>query len=102
MKSIFGTAVTPYGICGFGYIDDNDLLQFLKNKQSIDEEGLKQCNITQQNLLSTELSKTQALEKVRMEIQNNQQLRLFLSRIPLDEQRKIVKEMLDAIMGIYR
>lgn len=45
MKSVFGTAQTPFGICGFGYIDDNDLLQYLQENKATDKDGLKDCKI---------------------------------------------------------
>lgn len=102
MKSVFGTAQTPFGICGFGYIDDNDLLQYLQENKATDKDGLKDCKIYDSPVPSAEITKEQALQKVRHEMQNNQQLRFFLSRLPLDQQRNIVRDMLDTIMGLYK
>ncbi len=102
MKSIFRTAKTPFGFCGFGYIDDNDLKQFLAESNSFDSEGLKICNISQTNLPAPQLSKQQTIEKVRTEIQNNQQLKTFLSKMPVNEQRQFIKNILDSILGLYQ
>lgn len=101
MKSIFGTANTPFGFCGFGYIDDNDLLKYLQEKQNTDSDGLKDCKSDYSPILPAPLTKQQILIKVQKEIQNNQQLRLFLSRLPIEQQRNIVKNMIDSIMSLY-
>ena len=60
MKSVFGTAQTPFGICGFGYIDDNDLLQYLQENKATDKDGLKDCKI------SIHLFPLQKLQKNRL------------------------------------
>lgn len=102
MKSIFGTAQTPFGFCSFGYIDDNDLFQYLQESKATDKDGLKDCKIYDSTTLSAEVTKKQVLERVQNEMQNNQQLRIFLSRFPVEQQRKIVRNMLDSIMGLYK
>lgn len=102
MKSIFGTAQTPFGFCGFGYIDDNDLRQLLAETTSFNTEGLKKCNISQINLPAPQLSKQQTIEKVRTEIQNNQQLKIYISRMPIEEQHKFIQNILDSILGLYK
>lgn len=102
MKSVFGTAQTPFGFCGFGYIDDNDLVQYLQESKATDKDGLKDCKIHDSPAPTAEITKEQVLERVQNEMQNNQQLRIFLSRLPVEQQRKIVRKMLDAIMGLYK
>lgn len=99
MKSVFGTAQTPFGVCGFGYIDDDDLFQYLQVSKATDKDGLKDCKIYDSPVPSTLITKEQAMEKVQNEMKNNHQLRIFLSQMPVEQQRKIVRDMLDAIMG---
>lgn len=102
MKSIFGTASTPFGMCGFGYIDDNDLMEFLAKIHSVDSEGLKKCGTCESNLPASPISRKQALEKVRAQIQGNPQLKIFLSRMPIEERRKFIQNILDSILGLYK
>ena len=68
MKTISGTAVTPFGICGFGYVDEG-------------------------------LPKEEALAKLKLEMQNNLALQTFLSKMPKEKQREILKDMITAIIG---
>lgn len=68
MKTVYGSAVTPNGICGFGYVDEG-------------------------------LPKDQALAKLKAEMQNNPAFQLFLSTLPEEKRRAVVKEIVDAVIG---
>ncbi|MCR5606517.1 MAG: hypothetical protein K6F69_06855 [Treponema sp.] len=68
MRTVSGTATTPFGICGFGYVDEG-------------------------------LPKEQALKKLKLEMENNLALRMFLSQMPVEKRKAFVKNMIDAIMG---
>lgn len=69
MKTVYGSAVMPNGICGFGYVD---------------EEGLP---------------KEQALAKLKLEMQNNPAFQYFLSTLPKEKRASVVKKIVDAVIG---
>lgn len=107
MQSVFGTAMTKFGPCCFGYIDDKDLLKMLKDGtvNSTDVNNLKDCKVYDEPkttdtavIISDPDSKKKALEKLKWEMENIQQLKLFLSTLPKEQQRQVVKEMLEAII----
>ena len=68
MKTVYSSAVTPNGICGFGYVDEG-------------------------------LPKDQALAKLKAEMQNNPAFQFFLSTLPEERRRAVVKEIVDAVIG---
>lgn len=68
MKTVYGSAVTPNGICGFGYVDEG-------------------------------LPKDQGLAKLKAEMQNNPAFQFFLSTLPEENRRAVVKEIEDAVVG---
>lgn len=68
MKTVYGSAVTPNGICGFGYVDEG-------------------------------LPRDQALAKLKVEMQNNLAFQFFLSTLPEEKRRAVVKEIVDAVVG---
>ncbi|MGN0729186.1 hypothetical protein [Treponema sp.] len=68
MKTVYGTAFMPGGLCGFGYVDEG-------------------------------LPKEQALEKLKLEMQNNQAFQYFLSTLPVEKRYSVVKEIVDAVIG---
>lgn len=68
MKTVYGSAVTPNGICGFGYVDEG-------------------------------LPRDQALAKLKVEMQNNPAFQFFLSTLPEEKRRAVVKEIVDAVVG---
>ena len=68
MKTVYGSAVTSNGICGFGYVDEG-------------------------------LPKEQALAKLKVEMQNNPAFQFFVSTLPEEKRRAVVKEIVDAVVG---
>ena len=68
MKTVYGSAVTSNGICGFGYVDEG-------------------------------LPKDQALAKLKVEMQNNPVFQFFLSTLPEEKRRAVVKEIVEAVVG---
>lgn len=68
MKTVYGSAVMPNGICGFGYVDEG-------------------------------LPKEQALEKLKLEMQNNPAFQFFLSTLSKEKRYSVVKEIVDAAIG---
>ncbi len=68
MKTVTGTAVTPNGFCGFGYVDEG-------------------------------LPKEEAIAKLKLEMQNNMSLRMFLSTLPKEKRQAIVNDIIKACTG---
>lgn len=108
MKPVFATAMTELGLCGFGYIDDTDLMKMLSPDSNalpdMDVNKLKDCKIYEESdqektIVAVDLeAKQKAIEKIKTEMQNNRQLQLFLSTLPKDQQAQVVQNMLKVII----
>ena len=68
MKTITGTAITPTGFCGFGYVDEG-------------------------------LPKEEAIAKLKLEMQNNLALRMFLSTLPKEKRKAVINDIIQACTG---
>lgn len=68
MNTVTGTAVTPNGFCGFGYVDEG-------------------------------LPKEEAIAKLKLEMQNNLALRMFLSTLPKEKRKTVINDIIQACTG---
>jgi len=107
MNSVFGTAYTPFGFCGFGFIDDETFFKMMGNKIGSDAQ-LKDCKINPSDNLKIEqkkicpkdsqLQKKEALKQLKIQMDNNPQLKEFLSKMPKEIQQSMIQQMVDTII----